>query len=213
MNSKRLLAIASFLDNEDKVIDVGCDHGYLGIYLKENNLVNDLLLTDINSNALDNAINNINNKGLNIKTLLTDGLYNIDLNDYNTITISGMGTSSIIDILKKNNVINKIIIQSNNNLDELRSFMNDNNYYLADEITINENNIWYVIGLFEKKNIKNTSMEIKYGLNKKDKIDYYKYLIDTYKRINDEIPLTNTDKKKEINNNIKELELLLKECR
>ena len=213
MNSKRLLAIASFLDKEDKVIDVGCDHGYLGIYLKENNLVNDLLLTDINSNALENAINNINNKGLNIKTLLTDGLYNINLNNYNTITISGMGTSTIIDILKKNNVINKIIIQSNNNLDELRSFMNDNNYYLADEVTINENNIWYVISLFERIDKKNTSMEIKYGLNKKDKIDYYKYLIDTYKRINDEIPLTNTDKKKEINNNIKELELLLKECR
>lgn len=213
MESCRLRTIASFINKEDKVIDVGCDHGYLGIYLKEKKLVSDILLTDINQNALNNAIKNINNKGLNIKTLLTNGLDNINLKEYNTITISGMGTSTIIDILKKNDTINKIIIQSNNNLDELRSYMNNNNYYLTDEITISENSIWYVISLFKKQNKKNTSLEIKYGLNKKDKEKYYKYLIDTYKKINDNIPLTNITKKQELDNNIKELELLLKECR
>ena len=46
MLSKRLEAIAGFVDKNDNLIDVGCDHGYLGIYLKENNLVNNLLLTE-----------------------------------------------------------------------------------------------------------------------------------------------------------------------
>ena len=35
MNSERLLTIASFVEKNDTVLDVGCDHGYLDIYLKK----------------------------------------------------------------------------------------------------------------------------------------------------------------------------------
>ena len=34
--SKRLEAIASFIESKDSVCDVGCDHGYLDIYLAIN---------------------------------------------------------------------------------------------------------------------------------------------------------------------------------
>lgn len=212
MKSERLLAIASFINKEDSLIDVGCDHGYLGIYLKDNNLVNDLLLTDVNSNALNNAINNIKNKNLNIETKLTDGIKDIDLTIYNTISISGMGTPSIKKILKELNDsknIKKIIIQSNNNLKELRMFLNEIGYYLKDEITLQENDIWYVISLFEKNNLKNSSLELAYGLLKKDKIKYYQYLINKDEDILKKLPNNKKDKIKEeidiINN-------LLKKC-
>lgn len=212
MKSERLLAIASFINKEDSLIDVGCDHGYLGIYLKDNNLVNDLLLTDVNSNALNNAINNIKNKNLNIETKLTDGIKDIDLTIYNTISISGMGTPSIKKILKElndSNNIKKIIIQSNNNLKELRMFLNEIGYYLKDEITLQENDIWYVISLFEKNNLKNSSLELAYGLLKKDKIKYYQYLINKDEDILKKLPNNKKDKIKEeidiINN-------LLKKC-
>ena len=33
--SKRLQAVATLVDVNSRVIDVGCDHGYLSIYLKE----------------------------------------------------------------------------------------------------------------------------------------------------------------------------------
>ena len=38
MNSKRLLAIASLIESDDIVVDVGCDHAYLDIYLIKNKL-------------------------------------------------------------------------------------------------------------------------------------------------------------------------------
>ena len=110
MISKRLLCVASFVNKDDKLIDVGCDHGYLGIYLKKNNLVSDLLLTDVNNNALNNAINNINNNDLDIKYMLTDGINNIDLDKYNTISISGMGTHTILKILKDNEGFPKVFL-------------------------------------------------------------------------------------------------------
>ena len=212
MKSERLLAIASFINKEDSLIDVGCDHGYLGIYLKENNLVNDLLLTDVNSNALNNAINNIKNKNLNIETKLTDGIKDIDLTIYNTISISGMGTPSIKKILRElndSNNIKKIIIQSNNNLKELRMFLNEIGYSLKDEITLQENDIWYVISLFEKNNLKNSSLELAYGLLKKDKIKYYQYLINKDEDILKKLPNNKKDKIKE---EIEIINNLLKKC-
>ena len=214
MDSNRLLSIASFINKDDKVIDVGCDHGYLGIYLKENDLVSDLLLTDVNSNALGNAIKNINAKKLDIKTYLTDGINNIDLSLYNTITISGMGTFTIKKILSNlgDSNINKIIIQSNNNLYELRSYLNEIGYYLKDEKTILEKGIYYIIGLYEKNNKKNSNEELLYGILKEDKIPYYEYLINNYQDIIKDIPDDN-NKKNELDNIINDIKELLKKCR
>ena len=216
MNSKRILAIASFIDATDNLIDVGCDHGYLGIYLKKNNKVNDLLLTDLRESALNNAIENIKKYNLDINTYLTDGIKKIKIKNYNTISISGMGTQTIIKILselKKKNTINKLIIQSNNDLDILRSCINNMGYYLEDEKVVYENDIYYVICKFIKNDKKNTNEEIRFGLIKKDKIEYYEYLIEYYNGILKQIPKTNTDLVNELNSNINLLNKLLKECR
>ena len=59
--SKRLEAIASFIDKNDKIVDVGCDHGYLDIYLalyKHNKMI---IATDISEKVIENTILNINN--------------------------------------------------------------------------------------------------------------------------------------------------------
>ena len=50
--SNRLNAIAQFVDKKDSVVDVGCDHGYLSIYLKEVVKVKKIIASDINQNAL-----------------------------------------------------------------------------------------------------------------------------------------------------------------
>ena len=216
MNSKRMLAIASYINKGDAVIDVGCDHGYLGIILTENNLCRDLLLTDVKQSALNNAKRNIETHDVNIKTMLTDGLENINLNDYNTVTISGMGTSTILKILvllKNDDNITKIIIQSNNNLDELRVGMQKIGYYLADETTLFENNIWYVIMKFKigYKALKHS--EVLFGLLKKDKKGYYEYLLHNYQKINKLIPKRRIMLSLNIKYKLLILNKLLKECR
>ena len=37
MLNQKLKVIANLINPQDKVIDIGCDHAYLAIYLKENN--------------------------------------------------------------------------------------------------------------------------------------------------------------------------------
>ena len=216
MESIRILAIAKFIDSDDKLIDVGCDHGYLGIYLKRNNKVKDLLLTDVSNNALNSAITNIKRSNLEIATFCTDGLQNIDLDNYNTVSISGMGTNTILNILtllKNNNSINKLILQSNNDLDILRKEVNNLGFTLDDEITVKENDIYYVICKFTKGNSKLSEEEILFGLNKEDKKEYYNYLIDTYKNIIRNIKDTSNEKYILLNNYINILNRLLEESR
>ena len=45
--SDRLLACAAFVNPGDRVADVGCDHGYLGIYLLKRNIAKHVLASDL----------------------------------------------------------------------------------------------------------------------------------------------------------------------
>lgn len=174
--SKRLKAITSYVAKDDKVVDVGCDHGLLSIYLIENNLVSKVIASDVNENALKNAISNIEKRNLHIKTVLSDGIEKIDLNDINTLIISGMGTSTILHILhdnKKLKKINKLIIQANNDHYILRENLNEKGYYLKEESYTYDKNKWYVTSLFVKSDNKNTIDVLKYGfLNNEEYNDY-----------------------------------------
>jgi tRNA (adenine22-N1)-methyltransferase len=180
MLSKRLQAIASFIKPTDKVIDIGCDHGYLGLYLLKNNICQKVLLTDNKIKALKNAQTNALKYQVIVPTLLSDGLTNVNYEDYNTITISGMGSNTILKILKPlktNNAINKIIIQSNNDLAILRKEIIKMGYYLAAENTVLDKGIWYVICEFKKGQRKVSKVEILFGLPNINKKAYYQSLL------------------------------------
>ena len=182
MNSNRLSQITFFINKSDRVIDVGCDHALLDIYLIQNDICQSSLASDISENALKAGIKNIKNAKLEkkIPTVISDGLMNIDTSNYNTIVISGMGAHTIMDILsekKKLRSINKIIIQSNNEWPLIRKFMNKIGYYLLDEAIVKDRNHYYSVMKFIKKNKKNSPKIIKYGIYKINNLDYYRYRI------------------------------------
>ena len=187
MNSK-LEAIASLVTTES-VIDVGCDHGYLDIYLTKKGIK--CLATDISSNAIKSAINNFKKNNLNIDYIVTDGLNNIDIKNTDTIIIAGMGTDTIIKILNKN-ITNDLIISSNNHLERLRRYIVSMGYYIEKEIFIIENNKPYVIIKF-KYGFKDYS-EYDYILGTlKDKL-YLDYMKDKISNILNKIPNRYKDK-------------------
>ena len=188
--SKRLESLAKFVLKNDRVVDVGCDHGYLSIFLVENNLAKKVVASDINQNALNMAINNIKKRNLKIETVLSDGLNNIDMHDINTIIISGMGTATILHILanhEKMKNVNKLIIQSNNDHELLRKSISKMGYFLTDEKYIKDKDKWYITSLFIKSDKVNTKKELEWGLL--NNVQYNKYLIDKEQNILKKIPL------------------------
>lgn len=154
--SARLKALADFIDDNTNMVDIGCDHGLLDIYLLQNKKNISITASDINENALNNAKNNIKKYKLDgkITTTLSNGLDNIDTTCVDTIVIAGMGAHTAIGILynnqKKLKPIKNIIIQSNNDLDFLRYKLTKIGYYITKEQLIKDAGIIYTIIEFKK---------------------------------------------------------------
>ncbi len=208
MLNKKLKAIATLVDACDVVIDIGCDHAYLAIYLKENNLCKEVYASDISAKVLASALKNIKKSNTNIELYLSDGFKNIDNDHINTAIISGMGTSTILDIIKfAPENINKYIISSNNNHEELRTKMYQLSYYIEKEIVIKDKDKFYPIMLFTKEHVKESVISLKYG--KSNNKEYFNYLIAKEKNILSNISGRNFLTKFKHIKKIKELQKLI----
>ena len=180
MINLKLKTIASLIEKDDIVLDVGTDHAFLPIYLMKNNLCKKVIASDISENALKSAKENISKAKLKISLYLSDGIKNIK-EKYNTLVIAGMGTNTIIDILKNQQLPNKIILSSNNHLDVLRKYMNEINYKIINEVVVKDKNKYYDIIVYQKGNELLSKSEILYGKAKNK--DYLNYLYQTKKEI------------------------------
>ena len=63
--NKRLKKISAYLLNSKKIIDIGCDHALLGIYLCLENENIKVIASDINDKPLLKAKENVNQYSLN----------------------------------------------------------------------------------------------------------------------------------------------------
>ena len=191
--SKRLKAISNLVDTK-RIIDVGCDHGYLDIYLT---LYKDCtcIASDISKSAMKCCRENMLKFNLNdkIETIITNGINNIEINKEDTIILSGMGTNTIIDILSNKDLSDTIIISSNNHLEELRRFMVSIGYYILDEVYVLEHGIHYVIIKFRKGNRKYTDFDYILGPIVIKDNDYKKYILNQYKDILRKIPYNHVE--------------------
>jgi tRNA (adenine22-N1)-methyltransferase len=177
MLSLRLQTIASFINQSDNVADIGCDHAYLSIYLKKYSLCKSVIATDINENAFNIAKKNIEKSQLDIPVFLSDGLESVSKNNIDTLIISGMGTNNILHIIDtaKNFDINKLVVQSNNDL------------YLLREKVVYDKDHYYTIGVYEKKYVKLKFREYLFGMydatNKPYYISLYNELVNISKKV------------------------------
>ncbi|MBQ8233950.1 MAG: SAM-dependent methyltransferase [Bacilli bacterium] len=153
MLSKRLEKVAHLVRKKAKVFDVGCDHGYLSIYLAKNNK-NKVIASDITTFSVNKTIENVNKNNLSdkIEVIKSNGLENLTINKEDIIIISGMGTNTMLNIFYENRhkLSNTLILQSNNNHPLLRYRLRKLGYYIdAEEMVIDQNKV-YIIIKFEK---------------------------------------------------------------
>ena len=136
--SKRLEAISSLVPNNSKIIDIGCDHGLLDIYLYQQKKCNKIIASDINESALNNAKKNIkkNNLETKIETRLGGGLSVLEEGEADTVIIAGMGGELICQIIKddiKKAKKSVLIIQPMNAQYEVRKFLFENGFKIKCE--------------------------------------------------------------------------------
>ena len=181
--SERLKAISDFVDETDRVIDIGCDHAILDIYLCELYKDIKIIASDIHEGALNQAKSNIERHNLvkRIDTRLGDGLSIVNPNEFDTIVISGMGFHNIKKILSnKPKMTNypKIVIQCNTDVVKLRKFVIKLGYKITREKLVMDNEIIYTVIEFKQGTEKYNYDQIYFGpriLENKDELFYEYY--------------------------------------
>ena len=178
----RIEAIASLVDNDALVVDIGTDHAYLPIYLYENDITKNIVASDISSNALLFAKNNLEKHNLRgkIKLVVSDGFINLD-ECFDIAIISGVGTETIKKILDNEVLPNKLILSSHKNVSDLREYMFKIGYKIEKEIIVYENNIYYNIIKYVKGKDNLSKYDLLVGLS--NDINYKKHLLKKYKEI------------------------------
>lgn len=191
MNSERIRAIGSDIFEKDIVLEVGCDHGYISMYLKKEKLCKEVYASDLRESALNVARKNFVKHNMKIETFLSDGFNNIPVK-FNTAIIAGMGTNTILNILNHKNKPRKLVLGGQNDLPRLRKEVHEMGYKLVDEQAVWENGHYYIILLFVRQDCVEiqqqlTKWEIKFGISNND--NYYAYLIKKNKEIMKKVPL------------------------
>ena len=148
--SPRLSACRSFVRPGDKVADIGCDHGYLGISLLLDGRADYVIATDINEMPLKSAVKNAEKFGVREKMsfFLTNGVQGIP-KDFNTLVCAGMGADTIISILTAAPWLKsgdyRMILQCQSKTHLLRQFLSDNGWYISKETVIRDGRFLYTV--------------------------------------------------------------------
>ncbi len=198
----RLEKISSYISDNEKVLDVGCDQALLSKILAKRKIYS--IASDLRPNIIENAKKNLTPLEKEYITFsVSNGVPTI-LNEEYTLVLSGMGAHTILDILKNSNYrFNKIITISNNNHDILRTEMSKLNYYVLEEEIIKEKGKFYNLIVFDNVKRDYSKEQILVGINHKNKEllkEKNDYLIKKYTSI---LNIANNEKLIDIVNTLK----------
>ena len=149
--SERLLHIAGQVCAGQTLADVGCDHGYLPIWLVQKGCMQRAIAMDINEGPLQRAMEHIEREALGayIQTRQSDGLEKLSPGEADAVIIAGMGGNLTIDILTRGeNVVrtlDQLILEPQSELAAVRAFLRENNYFVEAEDLVLEDGKYYPI--------------------------------------------------------------------
>lgn len=177
--SKRLKEIYECIPKVDRIIDVGCDHGLLGIYALLSKKCKYVINTDISPKAIIKAKENTQKYNVNdlVTFFVTDGLKEIPYKKEDVIILTGMGAHTIVNIIQnEKKLIEKILTSPQKDIPYLRKKMVEMGYKIVNEKAIFEKK-WYVIIYFEKGREKYKEEDYILGPFLKQNKEYTKALI------------------------------------
>ena len=148
--SNRLLACCAYVAPGDRVADVGCDHGYLGIHLLKNGTARSIIASDVNEAPLQSALHNAVKYGVKdqMSFYLSDGVRSIP-RDFDSLVCAGMGADTMISILDAAPWLKsekyRLILQCQSKRPELRKYLYANGYAVRRETLAQDGKFIYPI--------------------------------------------------------------------
>lgn len=149
--SERMQAVADMVTEGNRVCDVGCDHGYVSIYLVQRQISPGVIAMDVNEGPLLCARAHVADAGLleYITLRRSDGLAAYGLGEADTLICAGMGGRLIQRILEqypsKAGDFKELILQPQSELCLFRRFLRNAGYSIVWEDMILEENKFYPV--------------------------------------------------------------------
>jgi len=201
--SRRLKALTEMVSPGKSVVDVGCDHGFVSIYLVQNKVSPHVLAMDVRKGPLSRAQEHIAEYGLeeHIQTRLSDGLCEYQAGEAQALVCAGMGGRLMMKILTdsrdKARELEELILQPQSELPAFRKFLQEEGYLTLDENILCEEGKYYFLfkvafrkdfSLQEKCEGEEELLYEKYGrllLQRKHPVlrEYLEFMLETQKQI------------------------------
>ena len=147
--SKRLQAVAAMVQAQGPLADVGCDHGYIPIYLRQDGQIKEAIAMDINKGPLSKAKEHIAAYQMEayIQTRLSDGVQALQQGEVTTVVIAGMGGGLVQKILQEGKQqlfgVEELILQPQSEIRQVRAALPDLGYQIVAEDIVLEDGKYY----------------------------------------------------------------------
>ena len=143
--SDRLLSIAEEI-NTKTMADIGTDHGFLPIYLYQNEICDKVIMTDVSKGSLEKARVNSERYCPDAKfdLRLGSGLEVIEMGEVETVVLAGMGSPLIAKLIEQDIEKSKsftFIIQPRRHEEYLREWLDKNKFQIIKEKLVKERNL------------------------------------------------------------------------
>ncbi len=149
--AKRLAAVARHVPPGAAVADIGTDHAYLPLYLVRKGIACRVIAGEVNPGPYEAARSAVRAGRVanRIDLRMGDGLQVVAPGEVDVVVVAGMGGRTITDILSAGRLVlarvRRLILQPMGDLAEVRRWLVDNGWRLADEEMVCEQGRYYVI--------------------------------------------------------------------
>lgn len=149
--SARMRALTDMVTAGNRVCDVGCDHGWVSIYLVQQGISPRVLAMDVRQGPLSRAQEHIRQQGLEayIDTRLSDGVTALKAGEADTVICAGMGGRLMRRILEegreKLEAMEELILQPQSEVTDFRAYLRQAGYVTLAEDMVFEDGKYYPI--------------------------------------------------------------------
>ena len=149
--SARMQALTDMVTAGNRVCDVGCDHGWVSIYLVQQGISPRVLAMDVRQGPLSRAQEHIRQQGLEayIETRLSDGVTALRAGEADTVICAGMGGRLMRRILEegreKLEAMAELILQPQSEVADFRAYLRRTGYVTLAEDMVFEDGKYYPI--------------------------------------------------------------------
>jgi len=152
----RLQAVASYVPVGAVLGDIGTDHAYLPVYLLQQKIIRKAIGVEKHKGPYESALQNVRSYGLAewIDIRFGDGLKPLQKAEVDTLTIAGMGGTTILEILAGNppvlEAVTRLILQPQGAEAQVRLSLLDQGWKIVDECLVEEDKRIYNVLCFSR---------------------------------------------------------------